>query len=344
MATDGNVSAALLGLNDIDLLISDFSSALHGRNIEVMDRPDRGDVIPSWARLHSRLSRAFRYATESLDNLMSKREEEEWGRQTTGLHQEAVDSLEDVIYAAAEVFSFYESDIPYYFNLDSDKSLKNIKSQYVKNIKEQKRFSSGTCNACKHNHNFLVPVEVKYPDGSRASGFSIYSRSGNVLSVNREIVYDGGAFSFRRTLINILARVLIADHHAANLVKNLPDAPAAPPIDCSLHKLPYLTVLKKISSLPDIGMPGEHPSFEFYRTNTGLINIDREANPAHYEGKHGPANLSILMLFLGNDIHFEVPFTGENFRVQMAAENGSPSPIAAEMRLDIRDHFIPARE
>lgn len=330
--------------NNRDLLISDFTSALHGKSIELLDRPDRGSPLPSWARLHSRLSRAFRYTIDSFDKLIAKREEEEWGRQTSGLHQEAVDALEDVIYAAAEVFSFYESDIPYYLNLDSHSNSKIIKSRYINDIKEQKRFSSAACNACKHNHNFLVPVEAKYHDGSISVGYSIYSRSGNVLSVNRQIVHDGGAFSFRRTLINILARILLADHYAGKLVNALPETPASAPIDCSLYKLPYMSELQKISSLPDIGMPGEHPSFEFHRTEDGLINITRDTDPTNYEGKHGPASLSLLMLFLGNDAHFEAPFTGENFRVQMAAENGSPSPIAAEMRIDLRDHHIPARE
>jgi hypothetical protein len=336
------VEEKLPTLTERDLFTSEFASVLHGRKLHLIDRPDRGSPLPAWARLHAKLARTFRYALDAIDALIAKREEEHWGHHLTGLHQEATDAIEDVIYSAAEIFSFYEGDIPYYFDISKNIYNRSIKSEYDRNIKEQKRFCAMLCNACKHNHHFLVPIEVTYQNLTRSLGFTVYSRSGNIVAVSKSIIPDSGAFSFRRTLNNVLARVILADHFAANLVRSLPDELDADPIDCAFYKLPYLHTVMRLKKLSDVEMPGEQPSFEFDHLENEEIRINRDFDPEKYKGEYGPASLSMFMDLLGRELHFEFPYTGKDFHATLTTPDGDPSPMAGEMRLDIRDHPLPS--
>lgn len=172
------------------ILHSGFAEALHGKAIGVT-QADVNELLTGYSVLYRRFSRALKRFLQTLEEYEKKRYEEGWENSTNGSTTDPLDDFLDCIYAAAELFEFYESDVIKSFDPPTE-----ARQPYRSVLARLKREAVLICNRCKHNHAFLQSIEVRYDSGLAVSGFAVYQMDGNRAKVNVEVHRNREAFSF----------------------------------------------------------------------------------------------------------------------------------------------------
>ncbi len=241
-----------------DVMISPLMDALDGRRLELAEHPSKGHFFTAYAMLHRRMERSLTRALEAIEKEEIRRRAEGLENNTKGNPIFALDAFQGAVYRACELFEFYEKDLFVYIpNLNSVRDVNSGKT-FLKFIKDIKRRWGVLCNNYKHNHAFLVPVEGSYESGSWVTGYCLYSRVGDQLSVNKEAHLDCDAYSYNWSLRTILADIMLADKHAALAAKAATeDASLNKKMDCLGISLPYLNIIQKISDRSEEGLPKE---------------------------------------------------------------------------------------
>jgi len=310
------------------VLISEVADALHGRRLAFVERADRGLPLHAYAQAHRRLYRQMDNAFDAVVAMEASREEEGWKECRTALPQRAADAVQDLYYRATELFDFYVGDLPLFLGVSSGSHLR----KYVEVIKSARDHWAAVCNRCKHNHRFLVPVELTYEDGQRVTGFSVYGRSGDVLTVD-PVLKGPDTRSYNWLFRRLIGAVVYAESIAADLIRRLPDTDADP-ISSGTYELPYVTVIERIINRPVLSMPLEARGSAIQMEDSIIkVDITRAMPTLKPSG-----TLRFWIDFLGPSITVRPPYLENEIR---AGYTNSPlelsRPMGGFMRLEFAD-------
>jgi hypothetical protein len=96
------------------VLISPLMEALDRRKLFLSVPKDHGEPLTAYAVLHRRTSRAIVAALDTFDAWQKKRMDEGYSPEMSGTPAPAMDAFLDAVYRVAELFEFYQADIPRY--------------------------------------------------------------------------------------------------------------------------------------------------------------------------------------------------------------------------------------
>lgn len=319
------------------ILISEFAEELHGRNIELVDREDRGSPLPAYAQAHRRLFRQFQESIRLITEMESARQSEEWGSCRSNLPQRSADAAQDLIYRATELFDLYLNDLPYFLGLNSKSA---AVSQYAKDVRNLRSYWATICNRCKHNHRFLLPLEVSYSMNEVVTGFSVYGRTKDHLSPDDTIHHGVDGVSYNWMFRRLLASVVVADIAVGALIKSLPDLPTAEPLKTGSYELPYALLVEKVAGRSVLGMPGELRGPQISLSEEALnIAADKVLDPDRRAGV-----LRMWIDFFGASIAFRAPYSRGAVQANLGPPEGPRRPLGGFMRIEIANHSVSAPE
>lgn len=321
----------------ITTLVSPLMEVLHGRSIQLHDRPGFGHPLTAYALLHQRLARGIDAAIRAVTLEEERRKKEGYDQSTIGSPILALDVVQDVIFRAAELFEFYESDILHYLGVHKIGKHKEIRQAYMSVIRQVKRTWSLICNRCKHNHAFLIPVEGYYESGDWVSGFSLFQRSGNDIRVEQDIHGAAEAFSYNWSLRSLLSDVIRADLASADLVSKLEDDAVSPKLNTLGLILPYANGFESVSRRSTVAMPREGrditSGIKIFNDEITIGNVEKMSPGS------GLFRMTVIINLLGSDLSVRLPYQGSAVRVtHNVPENGEP--LGGLFRLVVRDIMV----
>lgn len=320
-------------------LFSLLMESLHGRQLRLYDRPEFGHPLTAFALLHQRLERAISTSLRLLTEEEEHRKLEGIENPTKGNPFFVLDSFQDVIYRAAELFDFYEKDILRYLGIHDSAEYLNEKKKYLKDVGIIKRQWSFLCNRCKHNHAFLVPVEGIYNSGDWVSGFSLYRREADKISIEKDLHPVAQVYSYNWAFRKLFACIFKIDEISAQLVNSMREDKANLPLNTFGVGLPYLNVLKSITQRPKTAMPKE------YSTNLHDINfLNYEIRILDQQRPIGQGDFQLMMIIpiIGNFLKIQLPYgLGECDGSIYASQYSDYLPIGFFMRLQFTKIIVP---
>ena len=315
-------------------MFSPLMSALHGKRISLADIPERGDAITAYSLLHLRLQRRILVTLDAIASDSERRIKEGYDTITSGNPYFTLDSFQDAVYRAAEIFEFYEKDLPIYLNLANPTGqLRSIRAQYLTAIRRAKRIWSFLCNKCKHNHAFLTYAEGKYEGGKWVCGFSMYRRVGNLLKIESSLHHAAEVFSYNWALRRLFTDILGADVAASELVTHAVEGQTNIPLKTHQIPLPYSGVLKRISEWPKIQMPREN---KYFLTDIVFRGEEITIEQAHSSVPKGNFKMHMIFDILGDKAKAELPYELGNIDFHLKSE----MPLDAFYRVVVQDLVV----
>ena len=101
---------------DQAVFISAFAESLHGRKFG-QNKNNADALLIGYSVLHRRLGRCLSRALKSLSDYNERRKQEGWEASSKGSASDHLDDYLDCVYAAAELYEFYMSDVIAFLNL-----------------------------------------------------------------------------------------------------------------------------------------------------------------------------------------------------------------------------------
>jgi hypothetical protein len=297
-------------------LSSAFAGSLEGRKLG-REKGEADELLTGYIILHRRFHRTLRRFMKSLDDIDPKMRDSR--DQSNGLMFTAVlDDYLSTLYAATELFEFYEQDVPGFLTISGKEH--NV---YRNKIGVMKREASAICNKCKHNHAYLQQVRIDYNNSEYADGFCTVQRIDGIVRINRNIHKQKEAFSFNWSLRRVFGNIMLADVAAAALVAKRPDLTGASPIVSVGYVFPYEAEIQAILRRPMVGMPLEPTSPSLMAGQNLMVDGNSMIQPSR-----GSGTMKVTYDLLGSDIEFEVPYADGTTTASLRSEEGLPMLVA----------------
>jgi hypothetical protein len=306
------------------IFISAFAEALHDRRLS-RSQNDVDVLLTGYSVLHRRLGRCLDRALKSLTDYEKRRNEEKWKQGSKGSASEHLDDYLDCVYAAAELYEFYNQDVVNFLDLQDRK-------EYKSKLKALKREITAICNQCKHEHGFLQAIDVLYNGGEGVAGFCVYKRILEHIRVNGDIHLRKEAFSLNWSFRRMLGNLMQADLLAAELIAKVPDNIKSEKIKSIAYTLPYALSLKNITERSMAAMPNEITK-PLVKLNGKNLYLD--PNPAPLK-KNGEGELVGFFDVLGGRICCELPYVEGEIRGEINDQSGKVPPMPVFVRIATR--------
>lgn len=280
-------------------------------------------MLTGYAVLHRRLQRALKRFLDTLDAYEAERSANGWNK-AGNVHPPADDFLE-VVYIAAELWEFYEADVPRLLGLTAKQG-----EAYRLAVRKLKREATLICNRCKHNYAYLQAVEMRTLSDAPTVGFFVAQRKEGVVKVIPEIHPERCAFSYNWAIRRLLFSLFIGDENAASVVKLARDRTDLEPLQSLAYSLPHHAELTRVLGRPDTAFPKE-PTHPAGKTSDSGQELDLTDEPMG-RPMRGRASMTIWVDVLGHSVTHEVPYLNSTMTANIVNPEGPDAPLPGFFR------------
>ncbi|NML96329.1 hypothetical protein [Novosphingobium olei] len=324
-------------------------TALQGRRIQIMPIVKEGitfrDISYPYAHLHRRMNSFLLECikiTKSVEEDLLHRESGE----SSGINTAAAgDYLLLCAYTMAEMCEFYTRDVEKFLGTDalvkSGRLLQAHRDAYRHESRKLTSEWSTICNKSKHNYLRLMPVDIFYSDGNRASCYTPIVNDAGSLSVfkTQDLVISvySHAWALRRLVSNIFCLEL-AVH---KLIANIEDDPSLEELAGPIVGLPYGSALSGLAQLSHICSPEELESSMLQVFDSGdpswISMVDNSAMPDGIKCTN--IKSTIYVDILSNEKVISLPFLNGGNPLSVKLNSTEGVVLRGFQRLVISDEF-----